>query len=345
MRRDLVAALALALVCASLEVRAAGVPVAEASKDQLRAAEKTFHVADDLFDAKRYSEALTAYRASFDIVASPNSQLMMARCLIALDRLQEAYAELERAVETADAALKRDKKYANAARAVREELARVTAKVARLSIRVGDLPEGSKLTVNGKQVDTSTLDRPLILAPGSATAVLIAPDGREARREVEIAAGATASVKLDLAAPGESAEKMAPAPIPASELPPEEDRGKKVSASTSSGSSLRPWAFIAGGVGVVGLASFGIFGSMSQSKFDSLKEDCPDAHCPPDRGSDIDDGKRFQTFANVGLVVGIVGVGTGVTLFLLSAGGNEKRASRAPWIRVGAGDVHVGGRF
>jgi hypothetical protein len=78
----------------TLSAGAAGVPVDQASNDQLRAAQKTFRVADDLYDAKRFEEALTADRASYDIVASPNSRLMIARSLRELGRLEQAYHEL-----------------------------------------------------------------------------------------------------------------------------------------------------------------------------------------------------------------------------------------------------------
>jgi hypothetical protein len=343
MRSALAGAIFVALTCFGSNAHAAGVPVAEASRDQLRAAEKTFHVADDLFDAKRYQEALTAYRASFDIVASPNSQLMMARSLIALGRLAEAYAELEAAIETADVAAKKDKKYAHAGRAAREELDRVTAKVARLSLTLGEVPAGTQLSIAGKAVEPSTLGRPLVLPPGTITLLLIAPDGREVRRELKLAAGSESSLRLELPSGDAPAE---PAPVVttpnAGATPaPVSDTGSKEGPS-----SLRVWAYVAGGVGIAGLATLGIFGSMSQSKFDSLESDCKDGHCPPDRGPDIEDGRRFQTIANVGLAVGIVGVGTGVTLFFLSSGKSEKRASgNATWIALGAGDVRMGGRF
>src|SRR5687767_9525163 len=100
----------------------AGVPVDQASKAQWKAAQKTFHVGDELYDAKRFAEALTAYRASHEIVASPNARLMMGRCLRELGRLSESYAELEAAVADAEAAAAKEEKYRDTARASREDL-------------------------------------------------------------------------------------------------------------------------------------------------------------------------------------------------------------------------------
>ena len=56
-----------------------------------------------LYDAKHYAEALTAFRASHDVVKSPNTRLMIARCLRELGRLGEAYAETAATIAEAEA--------------------------------------------------------------------------------------------------------------------------------------------------------------------------------------------------------------------------------------------------
>ena len=83
-------------------------------------------------------------------------------------------------------------------------------------------------------------------------------------------------------------------------------------------SSLRLGAYIAAGVGVVGLATFTVGGVMARSTYDDLNGACHGGPCPPDKSGEISSGKTQQTIANVGLVVGIAGVATGATLFVLS---------------------------
>jgi hypothetical protein len=68
---------------------------------------------------------------------------------------------------------------------------------------------------------------------------------------------------------------------------------------------------------------------MSKSKFSELQDACPGGGCPPERSGDIEDGKRFQMFANVGLALGVLGVGAGVTLFVLSGSSREPEAETA----------------
>jgi hypothetical protein len=85
---------------------------------------------------------------------------------------------------------------------------------------------------------------------------------------------------------------------------------------------LRPYAYVAGGVGVAGLATFAIFGLMANSTFSDLQKACPPAQggCPPgaNKSGEISSGQTQQTVANIGLVAGLVGAAAGVTLFILS---------------------------
>lgn len=340
MRRLVEAAWVATIVGWTFVASAAGVPVDQASKEQWQAAQKTFRVADELYDGKRFEEALTAYRASYDIVASPNSRLMIARALRDLGRLEEAYRELEGTLADAEAAAKKDDKYEDTQRAAQAELDALKKRVAVLTLNVTHAPPGTKLTVGGRDVQLEALSKPLIVAPGAVTVVAAPPGAAEVRREVTLEAGSASTLDLDLkpGAPQKPAEPVTP--------PDEPTQGGEVSADTSRPSSLRPFAYVAGGVGVLGLATFAIFGAMNNSKFSDLDDSCTDGHCPPERSDDIDTGRTYQTIANVGLVVGGVGLAAGVTLFFLSSGSEKERArSRSPWVSVGPGSVRVGGRF
>ena len=75
-------AVGLSLCCLLAGVPSAwadGVPIEDANPAQLGAAQKTFEAADQLYDGQQYEAAIKAYRTSFEIVASPNSLLMIAR--------------------------------------------------------------------------------------------------------------------------------------------------------------------------------------------------------------------------------------------------------------------------
>lgn len=326
-------ALGLALTAPAL---GAGVPLEKADKEQLKAAQRTFVAADGLYDAKRYAEAITAYRASYEIVASPNSRLMIARSLAALGKLDDAYAELVGAVADAKTAVAADAKYEPTLKAAETELASLEPRIGRVELVLGAALEGAKINVGPRTLTAAQHSTPVVVTPGNIVVVAALADGRSVRKEVAVAAGATEKVELDLApevAPGAQPrppERPRPAPPP-----PTDSRAKQ--------HPLRAYAFVAGGVGVAGLATFTIFGLMNKSKFDDLDSSCDNGHCGPSRQDDIDAGRRYQTLANVGLVVGVVGIGAGTTLFLLSK--PKAEPSTALRLNLAPGFASVAGDF
>jgi hypothetical protein len=312
-----------------------GVPVEDASEAQWRGAQKTFLAADELFDAKRYEEAISAYRASWEIVASPNTRLQVARCLRELGRVGEAYEELEGALADAERAAAKEQKYARAAVAARSELGALRSQVALVIVRVESVPEGTVFTVGERRVQLADFARPVAAAAGKIQVVARMPGRGAVVRTLTVAGGGEGSVALDL-----SEEKLGTAsPTPAAE-PPTVSSSASGGATMTQSTSLRPYAFIAGGVGVVGLAGFAVFGAMNNSKFSGLEDRCNAGNCPADSQSDINEGRRLQTFANIGLAVGVVGLGTSATLFLLDTGGEAQAR-----VGVAPGSVTVSGRF
>jgi len=102
----------------------------------------------------------------------------------------------------------------------------------------------------------------------------------------------------------------------------------------------------AGGVGVAGLGTFAILGSMANSKFDDLEKACPNEQCPPEREGDIDDGERLQTFANISLGVGVAGVATGAALLIFGGGkGDEPKRKATAELVIGIRSIQVRGKF
>jgi hypothetical protein len=101
--------------------------------------------------------------------------------------------------------------------------------------------------------------------------------------------------------------------------------------------------------------TFAVFGAMNNSKFRKLQDDCINNVCNPDLESERDTGKTYQTIANVGLVAGVVGLGTSAVLLLISSGGGESSPAKAARTRgtglssarvgVGVGYVDVSGSF
>jgi hypothetical protein len=302
----------------ALEVAAQGASVDSADSEQKRAAQKTFEAGDDLYEHGRYEEAITAFRASQALVASPNSRLMIARCLRELGRGAEAYAEFEATIQEAQA---NGGRYAETLAAATAERDATKAAIAFLVVDAAAEPGLEGVRVGQQRYMAEQLGKPIAIDPGQVEIVTIVngAEGRTATLQAE--AGKTyplpGASETPEAAPATAAPVRAAPPATTSE-----------SATSDSGSSLRTAAWISAGVGVVGAAGFAIFGMMSKSQYDTLEKECPGGRCAPDRQEDIDTGERYQLFANVGLAVAVVGVGAGATLFVLSSGGDRQEHGR-----------------
>jgi hypothetical protein len=319
---------------------AEGVAPAQATQQQAEEADKKFQEGQKLIEQGDFDSALVRFRESHDIVARPDSSLMIARVLRDTGQLVEARAEFEKALTEAKAA---GAKYKTTLADAKRDLADIDATLVRLNIELVNAPPGTTLSIDGEPV-TQDISKPVLVTPGSLQIVAQTPAGKEAGQRVNVTAGESKKVRLVF--PGAGAPPAAkPTAKPQSKPPPSSFVMADSSASSSGGFPMRTMSYVAGGVGVAGLAVFGIFGAMSNSKFSDLEDSCPDGHCTPDRQGDIDDGKQFQTIANIGLIVGVVGVGAGVTLFILSGSQEETPTAATAQLGLGVGSVQLNGRF
>jgi hypothetical protein len=311
------AALAFSMLAVTVPAGAQGASIDSATAEQKQTASKAFEAGMKAVKHKKHDEAYAAFKNSYDAVASPNSHLMMARELVELGRLEEAWAEYEKTAAEADAAAASDKKYESAAQSARNEQNELKKKIGLLVLKVSPEP-GSRVTVRGKEIPQGSWDKPVPVTPGSATVTFIAADGKETTKEVEAAAGSETPVDL-------APQAATPATASSSETSGEASAKLDTSGSKP---SLRTWAYVAGGVGIAGVATFAIFGLMNNAKHSKLQDNCNNGQCPADLQSDADAGKRYQTIANIGLVVGVVGLGTGTVLYLISGKQNKEKAAR-----------------
>lgn len=318
-----------------------GVKVTQASAAQQRAAEKKLAEGKKLLEKGDSEAALARLRAAHEGVADPNISLLIATALRNTGDLLAAQAEYVRARREAEDAAMTEPKWQSTVTKAREGLAELESVLGRLSIKLVHPPQGTEVTVDGEPVPDAKLAEPLFVVAGSVTIEATAPDGRIVRQIVQMNAGERTAVELLFDSPEAPREPVVSEPevaSQASDSPPPSSGGKNYTP-----------AFIAGGVGLAGFATFAVFGVLSNSKFDALQKDCPNGHCPPDRDDEIAAGKRYQTVANVGLGVGIAGVVTSTALFIFGArsgsGGPDRTASARVGVGVGLGTVEVNGAF
>ncbi len=327
----------------SVEPGSPGVPVEAATKAQKEDALKKYRLGVDLMGANKFDEALEMFRSSHAKVASPNSRLMVARALIKLKRFPEAYDQLQLVIAEATQLAKALSKYEQTVSAAQAELKSVNKQVGLLKLDVD-----GQVTVGDKPLDRTDWDKTLALAPGKVTVTLRLENGQLVEETVDVGAGQTTELTLDIPKPVAPEAPRAATPRPAPRGVPHQTLG---------------WVGV--GIGVVGFGSFAAFGLLNNNKFEDLEGQCSNNRCPSTLVEDAEDGRTYQTLANVGLGVGIAGtlMAAGFFIFGGNDGGSEdavmleKRANRdeaqggiagvlrQTQVQVGLGSIDVRGRF
>lgn len=331
---------ACALLVPSL-ASAAGVSPFDATAAQKKEATDHFMTGKRALESKNLEKAVSELRASLEIVDSPNARLELARALRDSGHLGDAWAEYWRAAETATHLAPKEERYAKTAEAATSEREDLARKLAFIEVTVTHAPADVTLSVGGRIVPPDDWAGLLVVAPGTVDVVLTDGVGAElARRTVTAATGQTTPVTLDAQLPPAPTARASVDTSDEEKDTSERTPAPQAAVSTSGRKKLRPYAYVTGGIGVAGLATFTVFGLLSNSTYDDLKGACPRG-CPPGKRSEIDRGIMQQTIANVGLGVGLVGIAAGTTLFFLSTSGNAPSAATA--IVVAPGYIGVRG--
>ena len=300
-----VLALLLATSAFSPPLRAeAAAPASAPAKDE----KARFADAVRLYKAGDFAHALPAFEALASETGSPNARLYVGYCYAGLERPADAYAAFELAARGAGS----DARYAETRTAALSELSNLTLRIAKLVVSPVEQPPGLVVKVDGVVLDPAAFDTHRVFSPGDHHVEATATGHEPILREVHVEGGETKTVTLF---------------FPKNEAAPE--RPVDSHAPRSDGSALRTAGFIAAGVGGAGLITFVVGGLEAKRAHDSLEQACGAAPCSDTAHQrEVDRGKSWQTVANVGLVVGSIGVAASATL--LYFGYRETRVSVAP---------------
>lgn len=318
------------LLCASAPLStamAAGVPVSQATDEQKSQAQELFIKASEKMKAGDHEGALADLRGSFDIVASPNTRLLIMRELIALGRPAEAYREAAETERLAQEAALADPKYQDTLKSVQQERADLGQKVGFVKVDVGTLT--GELVVGGRAIGSDERGGPIAVNPGQVEVVVRGPTGVADTRLVDVGPGAEVAVSF---APVVKPEE--PKPASSSMHPFDMGTGQRITAGV----------FL--GIGVIGMGMFAGFGAANQSIFSDLEEQCAAGSCPSSLQEDADQGRTFQTAANVTVAIGAVGLAAGAGL-LIPTFFAKKKGGDSAWqgVEVGPGYVGYKGSF
>lgn len=331
-------ALALLLVGAAIVVA----PPARAQKsaDQKAAAEALFRDGRKLFQANKFAEACPKFEESYRLDPSPGTQVNLATCHEKEGKLATAWSEFKDVLAraTLDNRPEREK-------TARERIAAIEPKLGKLVIDIApsNVVPGLTVTRSGVSVTSAALGTPLPVDAGTYAVQVTAPGYKPWDTKVEVSNGKETRVAIP-------ALVKVPVDVPPPVAKVQEE--PKEAPPPPPPSNKRTIGFIAAGVGVVGLGVGTVFGVRTLSKKSASDDNCVGG-CTAKGAQLMDEAYSASTISNIGLGVGLVGVGVGTYLILTSNSAKEagEPAAKAPAWRVApslgkdGGGVAVGGAF
>ncbi len=171
--------------------------------------------------------------------------------------------------------------------------------------RAPETPPGVRVRIDGVELGEASFGVPLPMDPGAHDLVLLPPAGGEGQRSTfTLREGERSDQPIRLA--GSSAS-----------TPPVEDTSA-ASEPFSPGGPRRKWAYVAGSVGLAGVAFGAVTGIITLSKKSTTNANCSDERrvCNQAGIDASESGKTYAALSGIGLGVGVVGLATGAYLWL-----------------------------
>lgn len=326
-RHAAVAAIFAAPLFITGTARAQHPPAAAAAGDTQKAT-ALYLKGSDLFKARKFAQAIEQFRASYQTVPSPNSHLYIARCLVQMGELQQAWLEFDKVAEEAAARAATEPKYAPTRDSANQERDELNSKIGLVTVDVVRPAPNSAVHIGGHAVPKGYWGRPYPVEGGPHDVRVDTPGRPSVKMTVSVRGGERRAVQLDagMGAPA------GPTPV----------------ASGGKMSPLRIGGFVAAGVGVVGFAMFAGGGATSLGTYSDLKTKCggDTGGCHGvDVSDEISKGKTQQAVANAGLILGVVGVAAGATLIVLSTRHKKDAGRPSADLVVGPSWAGVQGKF
>jgi hypothetical protein len=318
-------------VCAG----AAGVSVNDAGKTELDAAKDPYGAGVEAMNSGRYQEAADKFRESYNIVASPNSRLMLGRALVKMHRPIEAFRELEETVSQANELADKQKKYEKTAEAARKELEDLKAELGFVTV----IP-GSDVRLAGKQLSASDWGKPQPVIPGIVILELTGSDGRKVEKELRVDAGTTKVLTADLTATSSYSHRDKPKAEANKAKEPEQAGPTPVLSPSRAGVSPRTIGYVCGAVGLAGIGAFLGLTAVADSTFGDLKGHCTATTCSTNAVDNAETKGRYEGMGYAGLGIGLVGIGLGVFLVL-----SDKSESSDTALHLGPGSIALHQKF
>jgi hypothetical protein len=296
---------------------------------------------DDML-AGKFETGCAALSESYRLDPLPGALFTLAECQMGWGHLATAQTRYREYLERVSR-MAAESKQAHAERAdvAEAKLGELEGRVPILTIRLSDTaPSSARVTRNGELVAPALFGKPLPIDPGEQRLVVESEDGTRSERVLMLIEGEREDVTLEV---GEADAGGGGG-----------GAGGEGGGGAEGGASMHPLmvgALVAGSIGAVGLIGGTIAGAVAISKKGVIDDECVDNRCTGKGLSAVDSGQTAGTASTILFVLGGLGVGAAVTLFVLAPDTSEaddggvSSLSFNAGVALGGGSVGLDWRF
>jgi hypothetical protein len=268
------------------------------------------------FDAGQVSAACAAFTESLRLDPKLGTLLNLALCHERDGKPATAWVEFNHAAAWATQNGQKDRReFAN------QHAITLEAQLSRVLLKLPPARELSSVEVDGEPLPEPRWFLPMFLDPGEHSVAVSAPGKyREA---------------LKVVVPRQPSMQLIPVP-PLRDLHPAHNAAGAAQSPSATHTSPDPsrrgvpvLAWVAGGVGVAGVAVGSIFGILTLQKRDDIGDHCAGTRCDSTGAQLHDDAQKAALVSTVGFVVGAVGLASAAVLLLTAP--KDRHVSPGAW--------------
>lgn len=307
------------------------------SYSALAAAQSSASVAEGLFREGRALMTQGDYAAACSKLAESQRLDPSAGTLLNLGACQEKQGKVASAWATFLAAqrLARTQNRTNIMEEAAQRASELEPKVSYLKVVLAARVPGIRVKIDDVELESAALDSKIPVDPGERTVVVVAPGHKSVEMKVSVGAERdtqTLNVPKLESEDSTSAGPGASAPEPAGPARPAHT-GPRAEEATHRGSPVL--AYVVGGVGLAALGVGTAFAFMAKSSYDDAESQCPTrTGCSSAALDQRDKAETRANIANVGIGLGVAGVGVAAVLLLTQPSEPPRRESGFRSVRV-----------
>lgn len=275
-----------------------------------------------LYARGEFQSALEQFEAARELQPTVETGLYRARCLSKLERwldAYQAYESTERELARLERTAKRPSLPAEVTtEGVRRERDALSPHLGFIEVRVDDVSPYSRLLVNDRTVPREQWSR-VPVPPGEVEVDLLTPYRPRVQRSLTLSPGEQVKVHLEQS-------PLRVTPVQALSLEPS---ARYDGMQLPAVSWLAAFAYDAAAIGAFGFGAYGVYGEMRQDRLVEMElGQCQRQACDEEQTRQEQRGAMQQLLSRVSLALGLVGVGSAVTLLVLDEGANGETTLR-----------------